>query len=76
MKVSGRNIDIGVWSYLTDADAWYLQLDGDGIIYYWRRKTRFARDNDFQTGDLMIKGDQRFSAEINDPQCFYGVIPA
>jgi hypothetical protein len=76
MKVSGRNIDIGVWSYLTDADAWYLQLDGDGIIYYWRRKTRFARDNDFQTGDTMLKGDQRFSAEINDPQCFYGVIPA
>lgn len=73
---SGRNIDIGVWSYLTDADAWYLQLDGDGIIFYWRRKTRFAREADFQTGNLMLKGDQRFSAEINDPQCWLGNVPA
>ena len=76
LKASGRKIDIGVWSYLTDADAWYLQLDGDGIIYFWRRKTRFAREADFQTGDMQLKGDQRFSAEINDPQCWYGNIPA
>lgn len=76
LKASGRAIDIGVWSYLTDTDAWYLQLDGDGIIYFWRRKTRFAREADFQTGDMQLKGDQRFSAEINDPMCFYGNIPA
>ena len=76
LKASGRKIDIGVWSYLTDADAWYLQLNGDGIIFYWRRKTRFAREADFQTGDMMLKGDQRFSAEINDPMCWYGNIPA
>lgn len=76
MKASGRSIDIGVWSYLTDTDAWYLQLDGDGIIFFWRRKTRFAREADFQTGDMMLKMDQRFSAEINDPQCWYGNIPA
>lgn len=76
IKASGRNIDIASWSYLTDADAWYLQLDGDGIIYFWRRKTRFAREADFQTGDLQVKGDQRWSAEINDPQSWYGCIPA
>lgn len=76
MKASGRTIDLAVWSYLTDVDAWYLQLDGDGIITFWRRKTRFAREADFQTGDLMLKGDQRFSLEINDPQCWYGNIPA
>jgi hypothetical protein len=76
LKASGRKIDLAVWSYLTDADAWYLQLDGDGIIFFWRRKTRFAREADFQTGDMQLKGDQRFSAEINDPMCWYGNIPA
>ena len=76
LKSSGRSIGLKTWSHLTDADAWYLQLDGDGIIHYTRRKQRFARDKDFQTGDMMIKADQRWSAEINDPQCWYGIVPA
>ena len=73
---SGRNIEVVVWPYLTDSDAWYLQLEGEGITFFWRRKTRFAREKDFATGDYMIKADQRFSAEVRDPQCFYGIIPA
>ncbi|MCP4585328.1 hypothetical protein [Pseudoalteromonas sp.] len=76
MVSSGRKISIKAWPHLTDTDAWFLQLDGDGIIKFNRRKTRFAKERDFQTGDMMVKGDQRFSAEINDPRCFYGVIPA
>jgi len=64
------------WTQLTDTDAWYLQLDGDGIWQFDRRKTRFARDKDWSTGDLMIKGDQRFSAEIEDPQGWFGNVPA
>ena len=73
---SGRNIQLVVHPYLTDPDAWYLQLDGDGIIRFNRRKTRFARERDFETGDLKIKVDQRWCAEINDERCWYGVIPA
>jgi hypothetical protein len=73
---SGRSIQLKVWSQMTDADMWVLQKEGRGIIFFWRRKTRFARDRDFQTGDIQIKVDQRLSAEIADPQCFYGVIPA
>jgi len=73
---SGRNIKIMSWPHLTDADAWYLQMDGRGIIFFWRRKTRFAREKDFQTGDMMAKADQRFSAEIADERCFYGNVPA
>jgi hypothetical protein len=53
-----------------------LQMDGTGIIFFWRRKTRFAREKEFQTGDLMCKSDQRFSAEIEDPRLFYFNIPA
>jgi hypothetical protein len=73
---SGRNIKLNVWKHLTDADAFFLQLEGDGIIHFERRKTRFQRDEDFQTGDMMCKADQRWSAEINDPRQFYGNVPA
>jgi hypothetical protein len=73
---SGRSIQLKVWAQMTDADMWVLQKEGRGIIFFWNRKTRFARDKDFQTGDIMVKVDQRLSAEIEDPQCFYGVVPA
>jgi hypothetical protein len=73
---SGRSIQLCNWNQLTDTDAWHLQLEGMGIIFFWRRKTRFAREGDFQTGDIMVKSDQRFSAEINDYRCFYSNIPA
>jgi len=73
---SGRKIQAMNWNQLTDTDAWHMQLEGDGIIFFWRRKTRFAREGDFQTGDLMVKADQRFSAEINDYRSFYSNVPA
>jgi hypothetical protein len=77
VKESGRGkIALKAWPYLSDTDAWYLQLEGDGIRFFWRRKTRFARERDFETGDLRMKADQRFSAEIQDQRCFYGVVPA
>jgi hypothetical protein len=55
---------------------WVLQCDGRGIIHFWRRKTRFAREKDFGTGDLMAKADQRFSQEIADERDFYFNVPA
>ncbi|MFA5651214.1 MAG: hypothetical protein WC914_08765 [Proteiniphilum sp.] len=73
---SGRSIALKVWSQMTDEDMWVLQKEGRGILYFWRRKTRFARDKDFQTGDIMVKVDQRNSAEIADEQSFYGIVPA
>lgn len=73
---SGRNIKLKVWPHMSDVDMWVMQLDGDGIIYFTRRKNRFARERDFQTGDMMCKADQRWSAEINDERDFYGNIPA
>lgn len=73
---SGRNIAIKVWPEMTDADMWVLQADGRGIIFFWRRKTRFAREREFQTGDMMCKSDQRFSAEIADERDFYFNVPA
>lgn len=73
---SGRKITPRNWPHMTDVDAWIMQMEGSGIIHFDRRKTRFARERDFQTGDLMAKGDQRYSAEIDDERNFYGNIPA
>lgn len=73
---SGRGIVPVKWPHISNANNWFLQLDGRGIVFWWRRKTRFARERDFQTGDLMCKADQRFSAEIADERDFYGVIPS
>lgn len=73
---SGRKIQLQVHPYLTDVDARYYQLDGSGILRFNLRKTRFARERDFQTGDMMIKADHRWSAEIDDERNWYGVIPA
>lgn len=73
---SGRKIELEVCSYLTDVDAVYYQLDGNGIVRFNNRPTRFAREKDFLTGDMMCKADQRWCAEIDDPQGFYGRIPA
>jgi phage major head subunit gpT-like protein len=73
---SGRKIGLRVWPHMTDTDMWVFQLDGTGIVMFQRRKTRFAREKDFQTGDMMIKADQRWSAEIMDEQSLYGIVPA
>jgi hypothetical protein len=73
---SGRSIQLMVWPEMTDEDMWVLQCEGRGIIFFWRRKTRFAREREFQTGDMMCKSDQRFSAEIADERDFYFNIPA
>jgi hypothetical protein len=76
LAASGRKIGLKTWAYLTDTDAWYMQLDGRGIVYFDRRKTRFAREKDFITGDMRVKMDQRWSAEIDDEQSWYGNVPA
>jgi hypothetical protein len=73
---SGRNIKIMSWPHMTDTDSFVLQCEGRGIVFFWRRKTRFAREKDFGTGDFMCKADQRFSAEIADERDFYFNVPA
>ena len=73
---SGRSINLKVWPHLTDTDAFYYQLDGKGIIHFARRAVRFAREKEFQTGNMQVKADHRWSSEISDEQAFYGNIPA
>jgi len=73
---SGRSIQPMSWNEMTDADMWVLQCDGRGVIFFWARRTRFAREREFQTGDMMCKADQRFSVEIADERDFYFNVPS
>ena len=73
---SGRTITPQVWNEMTNANMWILQTEGRGVIFFWARKTRFAREREFQTGDMMCKADQRFSVEIADERDFYFNVPS
>lgn len=49
-----------VWPYLTDADAWFILTDAPyGLVYYWRRRPDFSRDNDFDTENAKFKSTYR-----------------
>lgn len=69
--IRSRNLNLVVWHYLTDADAWFLLGDNHGVIYFERRGTTFARDNDFDTGDAKFKVTYRDSVEVNKPYGMY-----
>lgn len=75
MVQSGRKIGLIVWAYLTDTDGWFLQLENNDLIFFWRRRTRFGKESDFETGDVKSKVDQRFSVEVGDPRGWYGNVP-
>ncbi len=46
--------------YFTDADAWGILTDAPhGLTCYNRREVEFAKDNDFTTENLLVKGSVR-----------------
>ena len=69
--IKERNLQLMVSPHLTDTDAFTLVADpphsNGGILAYMRRKTTFAQDGDFDTGDALIKATFRFSIECNKP---------
>ena len=66
-----RNLQLVVNPYLTDSDAWFLLGEKNPIITFVRRKVRFAKDGDFETGDAKFKVSYRISCEVNNPMGIY-----
>lgn len=61
-----------VHKYFTDPDAWFIKTDAsDGGIYFQRRKLRTKMDEDFRTGNLLYKADERYSFTVVDWRQFY-----
>jgi len=65
--LQSRNLQLIVNPYLTDDDAWFLLADKNPIITFMRRKVKFAKDGDFETGDAKFKTSFRISTEVNYP---------
>lgn len=59
--------------FLTDPDAWFILTDvPNGLIYYWNKKARFTRDNDFDSENAKFKVVMRCVPTWGDPRCIYG----
>jgi len=69
--LQSRNLKLIVNPYLTDIDAWFLIADRNPFITFMRRKVKFAKDGDFDTGDAKFKTSFRLSIEVNYPLGVY-----
>ena len=59
--------------YLTDPDAWFIKTDvPNGMVFYWRRRPKFTRDNDHDTDNAKQKTTYRCSQGWDDPRCIVG----
>lgn len=70
-SLQSRNLQVIVDPYLTDADAWFLLAEKNPFITFIRRKVKFAKDGDFETGDAKFKTSFRISSEVNNPMGVY-----
>ena len=62
-----------VMHFLTDPDAWFIQTDiPNGLTWFWRRRTEFGRDNDFDSEVAKFKTTQRHIQGWSDPRGIYG----
>lgn len=57
--------------YLTDTDAWFIQCNKHYMDWWWRRRIRTGRDNDFQTANFRFKIDFRASSGWESPFGMY-----
>lgn len=69
--LQSRNLTLLVNPYLTDDDAWFLIGEKNPLITFMRRKVKFAKDGDFETGDAKFKTSFRLSTEVNYPMGLY-----
>lgn len=63
-----------VWTYLTDADAWFLLADkGEHyLMWWWREQWNTTDEVDFDSRDIKIAGWTQFSYGWSDFRGVYG----
>jgi hypothetical protein len=62
-----------VWSFLTDADAWFIKTDAsDGLKLLNRRPLALEKDSDFETGNFKHKATERYAFGWSDWRAVYG----
>lgn len=65
-------LEVIVWPYLTDTNAWFIVCDQHDLKWFWRRQLHTRTEEDFQTGDMMFKGRMRFSFGVNEWRGVHG----
>lgn len=61
--------------YLTDADAWFILVDGcdgDGLRHFQRKAYELTMDTDFNTDNLRCKATERYSFGWSDWRAIFG----
>jgi hypothetical protein len=67
LKSKGLYSNLNIHLRFTDPEAWFIKTDQvDGTKHLVRRKLRFDTDGDFQTGNSMCKGSERYSFGWSD----------
>jgi hypothetical protein len=61
--------------YLTNARAWFLLTNIDGLSYMERIKFETDMQVDFTTDNLLVKGYERYSFGYYNWRSIYGAIP-
>lgn len=62
-----------VYDYLTDADAWFLQIDvPEGLVTMQRRAIEFTDDSDFDTENAKAKATERYVPGWGDWRGIWG----
>lgn len=66
-------MDFSVNNFLTDPDAWFITTDvPNGLVFYWRRRPEFTKDNDFDSENAKWKTTFRCSMGWDDPRGIFG----
>jgi hypothetical protein len=64
---------VQVWSFLTDADQWFVKTDApNGLKGLNRRALALEKDGDFETGNFKHKATERYSFGWTDWRAIYG----
>jgi hypothetical protein len=59
--------------YLTDPDAWFILTDAqNSLVSYSRWPLEFAKDNDFNSDNMLNKATERYSVSWDDWRGVYG----
>ena len=59
--------------YFTASHAWFTRTNCmEGMKFYWRERTSFDQDNDFDTMNLKARAYMRLSCGNTDPRAIFG----
>lgn len=72
IKTMGLIPKLVINHYLTDTDAYFIRTNiPDGMKWFWRVRTEFAQDGDFDTDNMKFKGYMRCVAGWSDFRGLY-----